>query len=1224
MPAPARNRAGALRRTGACGNGEYLYMNSSCAQSRLAKSDLLKSNRAAVLAGFLLFLVFFLAGLPASAQTAGTGALNATVTDPSGAAIAGATVTITNAATGLRRTQTTGANGESTFDLLPPGSYVVNIAASGFATLQVPAVPVNVTETHVLTERLAVGTQTQEVTVQAAVDAVQTENATLGGVVNNKEISDLPLVTRNFTQIMGLSAGVNVAVTNAAALGRGFVSIYSNGQEDINNTFQIDGVTVNEYGGGAASGTVFFGEIPTPSPDALQEFKVQTAQYDASFGRNSGAQVNIVTKSGTNAVHGSLFEFFRNEDLNANDFFRNRSGSPRGLLRQNQYGGTIGGKIIKDKLFYFGSYQGTKQLNGVSSNGASTVTLPAQLTNDRSAAALGAAFCPANNPLINTNTFAGGAQVACNGSNISPVALAVLNFQVKGGGYAIPTPQTILNGGTAQAVGFAAFSIPSRFTENQELANLDYVISSKHSLAFKAEYSIAPQTTYLSTGQPPGSGASSLSGSQLESAKLTSVLTSRMVNELRGSLFYLRASNNTIDQVTPSSIGLTPINPQFNVMPILSVAGVFSIGGGATDGSHAPQQTWEYSDQLSYTNGRHTIRTGVDVQRVDYNIDVTGIGRGSLTFNTFSDFLLGESAAQNGSPTGLSNIQTSSGTALPPGGSRNEIRGNQLSAFVQDDFKMSRKLTLNLGLRWEYDGTGYDADPTNGGGNANWALDQSVAIPPASGTFAGYTVANNFNGTLPDGVVRRPTNLLTNGHAPFRDFAPRIGFAWQPFDTGSKFVLRGGFGTFYQVMQGNIWLLELNNNPPIAAKEVLSGASNGMATFSTPYNPPVTRGFFPSFLRTPTSSLAQQALDPKLLTPWTYDYNLTAQYAFTPTLSLEVGYVGARGEHLVTGTALNTPQITSAGNPINCGGPVGCITTNTSTNAAQRVPVLGIAPNGVSYGTNAGDSDYSALQATLRKSFSHGLQFQAAYTWDRDFTDVSGVSFTGGYAGTVTSNDLLNRAQMHGPADFDRTQRVVLNYSYQLPAFHQNQGFAGRALSDWGISGVTVIQAGQGMTLTDTKGGGIYGFTNSSRAQICPGYTYGQIVNSGGLESKLNNYFNLNSVADTIATTGNSSCAFPVVGVVNGVGGATGFGNTGRDIIVGPGQFNWDVSVIKNLRVGGIREAGSMQFRAEFFNIFNHPQFSNPSTVVNDATFGQITTTTVAPRIIQLVARYSF
>jgi hypothetical protein len=677
------------------------------------------------------------------AQTGGTGALTVTVSDPTGAMVTGASVTISNAPRALSRTEVTGANGSYTFTLLPPGDYEVKIAAPGFSAVEVPSMTVNVTETHVLNQALAVSSQQQQVTVEAAVQEIQTENSTLGGVVGNRSINALPLVTRNFTQIMTLSPGVNASVVNAGALGRGFVSLYANGQNDISNTFQMDGVTVNNYGGGSADGAAFFGQIATPSPDALQEFKVQTAQYDASFGRNAGAQVNIVTRSGTNDLHGSLFEFFRNEHLNANDFFRNRSGLGRGVLRQNQFGGTVGGHIVRDKLFFFGSYQGTRQLNGVAADGSSTFNLPPQLTDNRTTAALGAAFCPQNNPVINTTTFAGGTQVACDGSNINAVALKILNFKLNNGTYAIPSPQQILNPATKQAVGFAALSIPATFREDQELTNVDYLINPRQTLALRAQYAIAPQVATFRGPQPPGAGSTALSGTQLETGKLTSLLTSRLVNEARFSVFYLRASNSTNDQITPSAIGLTPISPTFNVMPIITIQGLFAFGGGSTDGSRAPQQTFEWSDQLSWTYGRHTVRTGVDVQRVKFDIDVTGIGRGGLTFNTFSDFLLGMSAAQNGSPNGLSNIQSSTGTSLPDGGSFNKIRANQLSAFVQDDFKVSQRLTLNLGLRWEYDGTGYDVRTDNGGGNASWALDQSVPVPPAAGTYVGFTVADN-------------------------------------------------------------------------------------------------------------------------------------------------------------------------------------------------------------------------------------------------------------------------------------------------------------------------------------------------------------------------------------------------------------------------------------------------------------------------------------------------
>ncbi|HYL37008.1 MAG TPA: carboxypeptidase-like regulatory domain-containing protein [Bryobacteraceae bacterium] len=1182
------------------------------------------SNRIMSFATTLLLVA--MCGVPALAQSGGTGALTVSITDQSGAVIVGATVRVSNAATNLTRTETTGGNGSYTFTLLPPGDYTVAISAPGFSTIDVPGVTVNVTETHVLNQRLAVSAQQQQVTVEAAVQTIQTENSTLGGVVEGRSIADLPLVTRNFTQIMGLSTGVNGGATNAAALGRGFGSIYTNGQNDISNTYQMDGVTVNNYGGGSADGSAFFGQIPTPSPDALQEFKVQTALYDASFGRNAGAQVNIVTRSGSNDLHGSLFEFFRNEDLNANDWFRNRGGLARGVLRQNQFGGTVGWRMIRDKLFFFGSYQGTRQVNGVSTDGSSTVSLPAQLTDNRTAAGLGAAFCPQNNSVINTTTFAGGAQVACDGSNINPVALKILNFKLASGAYAVPSPQQILNAGTKQAVGFSAFSIPATFRENQELANIDYLINPKHTLSMKAQYALAPTIFSFRGPQPPGAGAESLSGTQLETAKLTSLLTNRLVNEARFSLFYLRASLNTLDEIHPSDIGLAPISPTFNVMPVITTTGLFAFGGGGTDGSRAPQQTYEYSDQISWTHGRHTIRAGADVQRVVYDIDVTGIGRGGLTFNTFSDFLLGMSAAQNGSPNGLSNIQSSTGTSLPDGGSFNKIRANQMSAFVNDDFKLSQKLTLNLGLRWEYDGTGYDVKADNGGGSANWALDKTVPVPPTSGTYVGFTVANNFSGTVPDGVFRRPLNLLTLDHAPVTNFAPRIGFAWQPIGTSGKFVVRGGFGYFYQVAQGNIYLLELNNNPPIAARFNRTGAVNGAATLANPYNPAVVRGFFPSFLRTPTTALAQQGLDPHLLTPVTLDYSLNLQYAFTPSVVLEVGYVGTRGEHIISGTLLNTPQIATASNPVNCSFPSGCITTNTAANAAKRVPVLGIGPNAFSYGSNVGDSEYNSLQVTLRKRFSHGLQAQAAYTFGRTMTDISGINFVGGYSGSVLSNDLLNRAQMHGPADFDRKQRLVVSYTYLLPAYRKGQGWAGRALSDWGVSGTTVVQSGQGLTLTDPFGGGIYGQAGvTSRAQMCPGLTYADLLTSGSIQSRLNGFFNPSAVANTVVTRANpaaqAACPFPLVGVVGGLDGATGFGNTGRDILVGPGQFNWDISVAKNFK---ILEKSNLQLRSDFFNAFNHPQFSNPATAVNSTAFGQITSTTVAPRIIQFALRYMF
>jgi hypothetical protein len=273
------------------------------------------------------------------AQTSSTGALTVTVKDSTGAVIPGATVTAINAL-GLTRVQTTNSDGVSTFTLLPPGNYKLSLAATGFRTAEVPLVSIHVTETATLSQTLDVGEQQQQVQVVGAAEAVQTETSTLGGVVGTRSINSLPLVTRNFTQILNLSAGVVTDVTNAAAAGRGALqNIYVNGKDNTGNSYQMDGVSINNYAIGAPSDAIgYYGNIPIPSPDALQEFKVQTSLYDASYGRNSGANVNVVTKSGSNDLHGSLFEFLRNDKLNANTFFQNSTGQPRGILKQNQFG----------------------------------------------------------------------------------------------------------------------------------------------------------------------------------------------------------------------------------------------------------------------------------------------------------------------------------------------------------------------------------------------------------------------------------------------------------------------------------------------------------------------------------------------------------------------------------------------------------------------------------------------------------------------------------------------------------------------------------------------------------------------------------------------------------------------------------------------------------------------------------------------------------------------
>jgi len=1167
-------------------------------------------------------LCVLLCVVAAYAQTASTGALTVTVTDSSGAVIPQASVTIAGAGR-EPRTLTTDASGSCTFTLLPVGSYEVKISAAGFKTVTVPSAVVNVAETHVLTQALEVGTQSQQVTVNATVESVQTESSGLGGVVNRESIAETPLATRNFTQILNLSSGVNTNVNDASQLGRGNQNTFVNGTGDVSSNYQMDGLSITGFMTGGVTDNFggLWGSPPIPSPDALQEFKVQTSDYDAGYGHSGGANVNIVTKSGTDTIHGSLFEFNRNDDFNANGFFQNLRGLPRGKLKQNQFGGTIGGPIIKHKLFTFFSYQGTRQINGVAAQGFQTISLPEQLTNDRSAATLGAEFCPANNPAGSpgynySHAFLYSAanpldSVNCDGSNINPVALALLNAKLANGQYVIPSPQAILNAGTASAVGTAAFSIPATFREDQGILNFDYVISPKETLSEKTFYDQGLQYNTFQGAQPPGGAGTNLTGNELSTTKLTSILSDNLVNEAHFSYMGLREDLRGQFPLTTTDFGVTPSAPYWTVFPQVTITSLFGFGGAYTDTGDNPQASFDWGDQLSWNHGRHTMRFGYSETYSELNLRIIGRTRGDLTFNTWEDFLLGLNAAQNG--TTQSNLFSEIAVIQAPGGTKANIRQNYISSFFQDDFKMSPRLTWNLGVRWEYNGIPYDTNPANDEINASWAQFLTDPIPSAEGTYVGYTAGTAIGTPLPPGIPQRSSRLYTAGHAPLTNFAPRIGFAWQPFTGNGKLVVRGSFGMFYVGPTAGFISNPAASNEPNALTVSRTGTSNSAASWSSPYNPPSTLGFVARF---PNSVInAGSELDPNLRASTMFSEALNVQYAIKPSLVFELGYVGNRVEHIIVlGVPENVPQLALPGEPVNCSYPSGCITTNGSggaTGPSARTIVQGLVPYGLSDYSSVGDSEYSSLQATLRKTFSHGLQFQASYTYGRTFTDVRGSDWVAG--SSFNSNDPNDHAQLHGPADFDRPQRLVVSYLYQLPNFFGNQGFRGKALSGWGVSGVTVAQSGQSFAVTDSTGGLAYG-SSASRAQACPGITKNQIYTSGGLESRLNGYFL-------------KSAFCPVPLVVNATPGdtrATGFGNTPPGFAVGPGQFNWDLSIIKRTVVGGINENASLEFRAEFFNAFNHADFGNPVANHASGAFGVISSTTVGPRIIQFGLKYLF
>jgi hypothetical protein len=1133
-----------------------------------------------LLISFLLACSFLLPGV-ALAQTQTTGSITGRLTDIGGAVIAGANVALTSRATGAQTTTTTDQTGNYRFNLLPPGAYALRFSANGFKT-GVPAdIIVTVTETSTVNLALSPGQQQETIQVLATAEALQTENATLGTTVEGSTIQTLPLTERNYTQILTLSPGVAGNVNDASQLGRGTIDVYVNGASNISNNFAMDGADINNFGSGRGGDFVQQGGIPIPNPDAIEEFKVQTTMYDAGFGRDAGANVEVITKSGSNQFHGSAWEFFRNNKLNANDAFLIAQGLPRPDMKQNQFGGAIGGPILRDRFFFFGSYQGTRQINGLSSSSFSSNTLPA-LTSDRSAPAIGSIFC--NQPTAN-----GGTQVACNGSNINSVSLALLNLKNSNGSYLIPTPNTTTPG---SAFGFSSYSIPGQFTEDHALVNTDYQISDKHRLSQRFFYSRDPQEVPFSScspGCPPGFALNTQFTNDVGLLKLTSTLTPSFLNE--GLVAFIRNTGvlQSQSKITDSSLGITPGDPGFPYLPVTVISGLFSLGGGFNDFSDSVVNTYQAADQISWSHGRHNVRAGYEFERQQFDFADDGPRRGELEFLTFSDFLLGQSGTQNGSAN--SNIFLSYGIA---GNLTKYFRAYDMASFVQDDFKVRPNLTLNFGLRWEINSNIGEA-----GGRLSSAFPQLLAATPATdaGTYAGWVVPSNFPGTVPTGITRLSGHSVTSQDLPLHNFGPRFGFAWTP-TSSVKTAVRGGYGIYYTRPNGNATLQVLTGPPFVGIRQLL-GAGNSAATFQNPYNPAPAPGSFP--LRTPTSELAADIIASNYDSPMTQQFNLDVQQQLSPSTVFDVAYVGTRGTRLLEGRNINEALLASEAAPING------ITTNTVDNASERVPYTGFSPGGLTRIESYGFSMYHSMQVNLRRQMSHGFLLQAAYTWSKAMTDVQGLGYNAVFeGGSGDSNNSDDRHQRWGPAGFDRTNRVALAYRWELPLLHDGNFMLRQAVNGWAVSGVTTIQSGDRLTITDSLGGSIYGSVSTSRAQLCPGVLNSQIETSGSLRSRLTNYFNTSAF-----------CPAPALD------GGTGYGNSSAGVVRGPEQNNTDLTLSRIFKLGS-SEKRTLDFRGEFFNAFNHVQYADPAVAYGTASFGSIQSTSVAPRIIQLAAKIQF
>ena len=1149
----------------------------------------MKTNKDKTAAGIAVSLLFALAAM---AQTGGTGAITGTITDPGGAVVPQAEIKVTNVATGESRSAMSGAAGTYSVPLLPPGTYRVEITKSGFKVLNFSSMHVVVTETATVNARLEIGRVSEQVLVNAEGEQLQTSSAALGRVTDERMVMSLPLVTRNYTQIIGLNPGVSADVTVATDLGRGgggMSNFSTAGGQTKDNNYQMDGMGANDL---QNSGS-FSGGAAIPNPDTIQEFKVQTSQYDATYGRNAGANVNVVTKGGSNALHGTLFEFFRNEDLNANGFFNNQAGQPTPILRQNQYGGTIGGPIKKDKLFFFGSYQGTRQLNGSGSTCSSNFREP-PLTDDRSRAALGRLFSGQRGfyqgALGNV-----GPSVAADGSNISAQAFALLNMKFPNGQYVIPTPQRIDLSQPFATQGFSADSSPCTFTENQYMANADYIQSTKSRFAFRyfmanSDQDITFQTANL--GGPTAPGWPVLNPNKFKNASITHtyIFSPSLLNELELGYHRQWVLTNQTEPVQFSDFGVTA--PSYdNGIPELNFQNALPTLGGNGQSLNSILNTFQLQDSLSYVHGKQSLRFGAGFTRSQDNLEGFHFLAG-LIFLSTPDFLLGLNATQNGTAAAglpVSNVYESIDL---PGLFDRAWRVWDTNWYVQDDVKLTHRLTLNLGLRWEHLGNLSDKL----GRNSDVLYRLVNPNPPASGSYQGFTVPSNYSGPIPTGVTQlgaESGNYDTN----LNTWNPRVGFAWQLPHT-DRFVLRGGYGIYHSRTTGQPFI-QLLTAAPFAIINQPAATANASATLASPFPAPATIPSFPAY--SPSTALGPTTIDQDYRPPSVQRYSMGLQTKLPGSMVLEIGYTGARDTHLIRQRSVNQALLASPTNPIRG------VTTNTTTNIALRVPYQGFSAPGFTVLENAGAAWYNALDASLEKRFSHGLQFLASYTYARLLSTDSNAS-NGGNGG-LAQGDQNNQQQRYGPDNFVRDQRFVLSGVYNLPGPKSHGTFLAQALGGWQLASVVTIQSGNRMTITATNAANVFGIT-SDRAQIAASCPYPQLVNSGPIESLLNGYFN-------------KSC-FTTAPVIGDDKKATTFGNSGIGIVRGPGQANFDISIGKQFAVRWPAEHGHLEFRSEFFNAFNHTQFGNPGTSSTSSTFGIINTTSVNPRVLQFALKYAF
>jgi hypothetical protein len=1133
----------------------------------------------------------------AFAQT--TGRIAGTVRDQSGAVIANTQVTVTQIATGAVRRATSSEAGIYEVPLLAPGIYRVSVAAPGLRTALFESVKVTITETTTVDADLIVGSVAESITVTSSPPLVQAGGPQLGRAVDSRGVAELPLATRNFTQILSLSPGTATFLPDSTALGRNTQAISVNGARVTQNNLQINGVDANTMG---TNGAIL---VAVPAPESIDQFKVQTSLYDASYGRAGGGNIQIVTKSGSNQFRGAAYGDLRNDALNATNPFLKAAGAGRPILRRNVLGGTLGGPVRKETAFFFLSYQDSRERNGASliNSLSSNVPVAVGLTNDRSAQTLSTTFSV---PI----------------SNINPAALALLNARLPGGQFAIPTPA---------ADGTYTASTPSTFREDQFNVNVESRLGPRGSIVARMFFAHSSMNVALpsfrGTGpNVPGFGGLQTFDNRVLSLQHTYAASATLFNELR--MGYVSNPNTTVPQepLKDSDLGIFRANgAQLPGLPLIRIApsagGV--IIGTPTNISSAQPVVVTLADTVSLVRAKHAFRLGAEARYNLVNIASNQFTRGQIDFQNFPAFL-----------TGTTQV-TTFGSGLTDRG----FRAWDYNVFAQDDWKISPKLTMNLGVRYELDMPAYETrgrfstfDPTLYRPRPLIAAG-APGGPPAGGLVQAGNVAASFSLAEVPNVGKY---VIKN--VDLSDVGPRLGFAYRP-GTSERFIVRGGYGLAFSRPTFQ-YASQAVTLPP----NFIQGVRNG-APLDTPFFAVPAPSQFP-LLVTPVA-LAGPAFDRNLRTPYFHQFNVSAQHAIAGDYVLEIAYVGTRGEHLFRQVAINQAQLASPQHPIVNEVTGETITANTPANASLRSPFQGVSITGFTQNQTTAESRYHSLQISLSKRLSSGSQFLVAYTLARSIDDASGAGGGAGLVGLVNTgavgdtsgilgNQLDPRAN-RGLSDFDRTHRLVFSQLWDLPAPALAEGsrLARTFLSNWTMSGIVTAMSGLPIDIVDTQAGSLYGLAGGSTPLARPNLAAGATCESATRNVPAGFYFDPSAFIRPVVAAGQpipSSGGSATAGVTG-----TDIGTVPRNCLRGPRQVNVDLALGKRFAITGSR---SGEFRAEFFNLFNQVNYANPISNLNAApagginantgvltapgNFGRIISTSNNPRIVQLVLKVSF